>query len=340
MRGGSTHTFTLSSTKPIITSASLHKNYRFKQECGPDDCSITVNSNNASRPMEYTVHRKTHTVESGNNKTRKKFSYQKKCNTDQCMIELDVHDPNPFLPQMRSPNTPLEIAQKIKEDIGTIEGPYYSAVLAPTENFKKLLGRTPPVLWLVADIHLSGERCAMPCTIDKRCYSLYKRDTYHSAMLDYLKGKAEKNWVIDWFQENWQNEQDKKLKYRYEPSESRSSLTHSYVILSPCRGWIRNEKYRSKNGIQCEYTNFRIHGVDMRDGTTAYNVDPSYPIERLMEYQFGKLCETSITRDTLSAFKTQIDTSFKKKVRKYNLDDVIAFLKQLCSRTMKVVDIM
>jgi hypothetical protein len=184
-----------------------------------------------------------------------------------------------FLPKRPSDMTPIQIAEQLERDLQQLEGPIYASVLVPKPELERILGRTPPVLLLLADEHNGIENCES--CVKPGCYSLYKskgKNNNRSTFLDYLDDQTKNNWIIDvffetWFGDSWrtsprrgrsrliENNPNNREK-KYKSGGHGSALGGWSYIFEPCIGYIKNPY---KNGkIICDYKHFRIQESDIR----------------------------------------------------------------------------
>ena len=179
------------------------------------------------------------------------------------VVEKEYFNPDKRgLPNELSDLTPQEIATRLRDDIKTISGPIYGALLVPKEEFTRILGRNPPVFMLLGDCHTGNERCN-DCP-KEGCYSLYNDG--NPTFLKYLSTLAkDSNVSIDLFLENWiptkiRNENN--LFLRNSNSAQDSALTESSRLMAPCVGQ-RKEKDLCQ---ACFFTEFRTHSANPRHG--------------------------------------------------------------------------
>jgi hypothetical protein len=168
------------------------------------------------------------------------------------------------LPDKLSIMTPEQIADTIIQDIKQINGPIFGALMVPNERLIKELGRTPPVIMLLGDVHEGNQQCN---SCRDGCYSLYKDNP---TFLKYLaKQSKTHDWSIDLFLEAWI---DSKYFYNgifpiWNIIPNRSALTDSKIITTACVGQ-RKEKLLRGN---CFYTEFRTHNANPRQGDVYIN---------------------------------------------------------------------
>ena len=143
-----------------------------------------------------------------------------------------------------------EMIKTIKNDIKIIEGPVYASLLQPKKKLYELLKRSPPVLFLLGDIHTAGVRCKS----NVPSFSLYANSDRKSTFLTYMNKKAIQ-WQTDLYLEQWLT-QKRKDKHTKETHVTNASLFNTFAITADCL------HHTNKSG--CDYENIRMHGADPR----------------------------------------------------------------------------
>ena len=182
------------------------------------------------------------------------------------MIEKEYFNPDKKgLPDRLSDLTPQEIASAIDQQIVKLNGPIYGALLVPKEEFTKILGRVPPVFWLLGDVHVGNKQCET-CPIGT-CFTLYKNNPTLYMFLS--RGAKQLNVSIDLFLEYWINPKTKSLNVFRTKSNSAhdSALIESSDLMMPCAGQRKENELRKS----CFFTEFRTHNADIRKISYSIN---------------------------------------------------------------------
>jgi hypothetical protein len=182
------------------------------------------------------------------------------------MIEKKYFNPDKKgLPDRLSDLTPQEIASIIDEKVVKLNGPIYGALLVPKEEFTKILGRVPPVFWLLGDFHVGNKQCET-CPMGT-CFTLYKNNPTFYMFLS--TGAKELNVSIDLFLEYWINPKTKSLNVFRTKSNSPqdSALIESSDLMIPCVGQRKENELRKS----CFFTEFRTHNADIRKISYSIN---------------------------------------------------------------------
>jgi len=178
------------------------------------------------------------------------------------VVEKQYFNPNKRgLPNQLSDLTPEQIASKIYNDIKTLSGPIFGALLVPKEEFTQILGRVPPVFMLLGDYHTGIQRCD-DCT-KQGCYSLYNDG--NPTFLKYLSTLAkDSNVSIDLFLEDWipTKIRNENVFLTATSSGQVSALTESSRLMVTCVGQRKEKDLRQS----CLFTEFRTHSANPRYG--------------------------------------------------------------------------
>ena len=250
-----------------------------------------------------------------------KFHGKGKLDKDGTELYSEFQNGNPIpsklgLPTELSSMSPLQISKEIIKDINRFEGPIYTALLIPKSILNDELGRNPPVILLLGDYHYGTNRCNS-CTIDSKCYSLYKENL---SFLHYLNSKSKQlNWSIDLFLEGWigKNDRTKNTSESYYPDNQNSALIQLIDITETCVGQ-RKDKLR----LSCMFDNFRIHNTDLRKltGRTHDKYTADSIVNRLRFFN-----ENRFTLTNISEFKKLLEFEFTG----YKADDIILQIKKI-----------
>ncbi len=165
--------------------------------------------------------------------------------------------------------TYVDLAKYIFPKVKKIEGPVTFNVLKPTNNLKRILGRNPPLLLMIGDIHVGNESC-FKCIQEDGCYTLYPFNSKKYNFISILNDIGEK-YQVDLFLENWYNKAWRKTdnfgKF-ISGDRSLSALEQLDSDLAACS----TRHVNVMQEILCPYNNINVHFGDPRKSFDDQNV--------------------------------------------------------------------
>jgi len=149
------------------------------------------------------------------------------------------------------------------ENIKHIEGPVRLLILTPTNRLEEMLGRNPPLIFGLGDIH-QGDGVCEPCDIDEGCYTLYGNRINQNDLLGYFD-QLGKKFKVDFFYEEWKSKLWRKevaagIKFKLTP-DGNSALPLLQTRIPTCG--LKQELFGDEEN-PCPYKFMNIHYVDIR----------------------------------------------------------------------------
>ncbi len=155
------------------------------------------------------------------------------------------------------------IADILKSQIKSVEGPISISILKPTTKLNKILGREGPVYLLFGDMHVGNFRCKDDCLMKDNCFSFYMNNP---SIVNFLNTIG-KHIHTDLFFEMWLSKHRRHNLYRenfdnrnqkFLGREATSALNEIRGYLVHCLSYDPNLKKK------CKALNFYVHMSDPR----------------------------------------------------------------------------